>query len=161
MLRNKYLWVILYNVNVVFCKGWVGLAHRILLKDIFVRFAKSYVRRCLGSGQGSCVVGLGDLQRSVPTQTTLMLSLYVNLCPVLWVPHSGPFMSPGKRRATLTAVFLMLFEENWVVLGLSLFAWVVGFYLFIHLLICSLIYLLSSRLRQDWRQFALLVFNHK
>lgn len=61
----------------------------------------------------------------------------------------------------LTPVFLMLFEENWVVLGLSLFAWVVGFYLFIHLLIYSLIYLLSLRLRQDWRQFALVVFNHK
>lgn len=43
----------------------------------------------------------------------------------------------------------MLFEENWVVLGLSLFAWVVGFYLFIHLLIYSLIYLLSLRLSQD------------
>lgn len=33
--------------------------------------------------------------------------------------------------------------------------------LFIHLLISSLIYLLSSRLRQNWRQFALVVFNHK
>lgn len=44
----------------------------------------------------------------------------------------GPFMSGGKRRATLPAVFLMPFEENWAVLGLSLVAWVVVFYLFVY-----------------------------
>lgn len=50
--QKQTLVVILYTVNVVFCKGWVGLAHRILLKDVFVRFSKSYVRRCLGNEQG-------------------------------------------------------------------------------------------------------------
>lgn len=44
----------------------------------------------------------------------------------------GPFTPGGKGRATLPAVFLTLFEENWAVLGLSLVAWVVVFYLFIH-----------------------------
>lgn len=51
--------VILYSVNVVFCKGQVGLAHRILLKGVFLRFAKSYVRRCFGNGQTTC--GLDDI----------------------------------------------------------------------------------------------------
>lgn len=133
-------------MNVVFYRGWVWLAYRI--KGVFIRFAKSYVRRCFGNGQGSYVVGLGDLQRSVNSNhsDTIIVCKLVLFFEFLTV---GCSCLQGKRRATLIAVFLMLFEENWVVLGLSLFAWVVGFYLFIHLLIYSLIYLLNLRLRQD------------
>lgn len=138
--------VILCSVNVVFCKGQVGLAHRTLLKGVLVRLAKSCLRRCFGNGQRNCGIGLENLWRSFPAQTILTLSLYVNLHRATWVPHSGPFMS-GGRRATLPAVFLVLFEEDWAVLGLSLVAWVVGFYLF--------------SLRWDWRKFALDAFHHK
>lgn len=53
--------VILCSVNVVFCNGQVGLAHRTLLKGVLVRLAKSCVRRCFGNGQRNCGVGLDNL----------------------------------------------------------------------------------------------------
>lgn len=44
----------------------------------------------------------------------------MNLLRVIGAPHSGLFVSRGKRRATFPAVFMMFFKENWALLGLSL-----------------------------------------
>lgn len=72
--QKQIVVVVLNRVSVVLYKGWVGIAHRILLKGVFLRFAESYMRRCFGNGQKSCGVGLDDLWRSLPTQTFLILS---------------------------------------------------------------------------------------
>jgi len=53
------------------------------------------------------------------------------LASCVGVPRSGQFMSGGKRRATSPAVFLMVFEGSWAVLGLPLGCWILFIYLFI------------------------------
>lgn len=59
--QKQIVVVVLNSVKVVLCKGWVGIADRILLKGVSLRFAESYMRRCFGNGEKSCGVGLDDL----------------------------------------------------------------------------------------------------
>lgn len=73
-------------MNVVFCKRWVGLVYRILLKGVLVRFAKSYVRSCFGNGQGSCVVGL-DIQRSNSNHSDVGKPVSCSLSSSQWAAH--------------------------------------------------------------------------